>query len=258
LFNEIKERKVMAEQDGKPVTPEVSTGTPAPVVEATPDPIEAKIAAAVQEALTKQQAEQSRKIQSEVDKRVGPLQRRLTDAERRAQVLEGTLATMPHSLGPDADPAVVARLQNQSLQANLGFYRQRDQADEAARREQEAKDAVFQATRNEVAELGLEPDDPRIVYDLDQPDAEGFRRKVMASVRSALKEDNTKELDSRTSKMAADIEAKLRKATGVDSHDTGGTVGTQTFTKAQISNREFYKANKEAIQKARAEGRIKE
>jgi hypothetical protein len=245
----------MAEQDGN--VQAVVTETPAPAVEATVDPIEAKIQAAVNEALKAKDQEIARKIQSEADKRVAPIQRRLSEAERRNQVLEATISNLPHSLG-EVDPEVKARVQMAGLQGKVNIYEQERQANMAAQREQEAKETVLQKTREEVAELGLDPDDPRITYDLNQPDPDSFRRKVLASVRTAQREDSKKELESYSQKITADVEAKLRKATGVDQHDSGTGTTLPTFTRAQIRDRKFYVANREAIEKAVKEGRLKE
>ena len=232
-----------------------------PVIETAPtvvDPVEAK----VKEFMAKERKtileEATRLGQSGKDKAIHALQQELQEEKARRIALEGGLNTLHTQLGPDADQSMVQNVRLAQTNAQLGVYRQQEFARQQAQREQEAKEAVLQETRSEVAELGLEPDDPRIQYDLNQSNATDFRRKVLASVRAALKEDRDKELDDRSSKIAADVEARVRKATGVDSHDTdGGGGGKPTFTKEQIKDRAFYTANKEAIQLARLEGRIK-
>lgn len=245
------------EQDGTTVTPGVSEGAPAQTAPAV-DPTDERFRAIVDEALSKERGDIARRIQSETDKRVEPLKRRLADAERRNQHLEGTLAALPTTLG-DIDPEVRSRVENQALKSKVSFYESQDQAAMAVQREQEAKEEALRVMREEIAELGLDPSDSRISYDLDQPNPLAFRRKALSSARAALREDNARDQEARLLKVASDLEAKLRKATGVDSQDAGGgSASAKTFKRSQIKDRAFYKANQEEIEKAYKEGRIED
>ena len=252
----------MAEQDGQPVaTP--SEGEVAPVVEAkaeTPD-INEVVAKAVAEALKSKEQETSRKIQSETDKRVAPFQKRLSEAERRAQMLEDQLRNLPNAFG-DADPEIRQRAQLASLQGQVGYYRTREQFVDQERVIQEAKQSALADTKAEIEALGIDPEDSRLEFDLDAADAVTFRRKAFASVRSIQKAEREKEKadnDARLAKTAADLEAKIRKDSGVDSQDsTGSASGKETFSKAQFLDRKFYKEHKEAMEKAVREGRIQD
>lgn len=208
--------------DGQPVTTEVSEGTPEPAVveTAAPDPTEAKIAAALEAFAQKQERELSRKIQSEADKRTAPLQKRLAEAESRARSLEGMIGTFPQI--PDADPTVVNQLQNAQLQRQVGYYRQQQEV--AARQEalENYKRQALEGLKSHIQSLGLDPEDTRIEYDLSQPDRDDFYRKAMASVAKVIREDSDKELPNKLQKMLADAEAKARRETGVDTHETAG------------------------------------
>ena len=243
------------ENDGKAVTPEVSAGTPAPTVEATVDPTEAKIAAAIEAFKKSQEVEISRKIQSEADKRVAPLQRRLSEAERRAQLLEGALNTIPNTLGTD-DPNVVQTARLAQANARLSVYEQERMAAQQARQLEEAKQMAVQDARRKATRLGFSPDDPRLVYDVNQPDQSSFDDAFLESVRKAQQEDADKRIEERLAKTAADLEAKLRKDTGVDSHETAGTTGKPTFKASQFLDRKFYKAHQKEMDEAHLEGRV--
>lgn len=246
----------------------VSEGAaPAPVeaeVKATPqtvaDPVEVK----VKELLAKEREaivqEAMRLGQSGKDKRLNALQRELQEEKARRIALEGALNTIPNQFGPDVDPMVRQQAQLAALQGQVGYYRTRDQQLEMQRREQEAKQAVFEATRAEVEALGLDPNDSRLEFDLDAPDADTFRRKAFASVKAAQKADRDKEkaeMAALIDKKAAEIEEKVRKATGVDSHDSGVAAGGKpVYTRDQFLDRNFYKANREDMDKAAREGRV--
>lgn len=84
---------------------------------------------------------------------------------------------------------------------------------------------VLEETREEVAELGVNPDDPRLKYDLTLPDAKTFRKNVMASARAVLKEESDKTLSERIRQELDARQERTRRESGVDSHDTAGTVG---------------------------------
>jgi hypothetical protein len=253
----------MGEQDGQTVTSEVSTGTTPPTVEvptaAAPVDPEAKIKAIVAEALKAQEAELARKIQSEADKRVAPLQRRLSEAERRAYLAEGTLQTLPGRLG-DLDPDVQQRIRLAQAEGRLNLYDQERQAQARAQQEELEKQQFHAETRQRIAKLGLNPDDPRIKYDLNAPSAHDYLEGVMASVAKIKEDDATKNLDALITQKITERDAKARRESGVDSHETAGAAGSgpRTFTRAQIRDRKFYEANREAIDKASREGRIKE
>lgn len=234
----------------------VSTETPAPTVAPTVDPTDAKIQAAIEAFKKAQETEIARKIQSEADKRVAPLQRRLQDQERRNQTLEGILRTLPTAVD---DPDARLRAEMAATKGLVSYYEQDRQAATIAQREEEAKQAALQSMRDEIAELGLNPDDPRIPYDLNQPDPNSFRRKALQGAKQALREDTARDLEAKAAQLKADLLAQLRKETGVDSQDvTESAASKPTFTAEQIKNRKFYLANKEAIQEAQREGRIKE
>lgn len=238
------------------VQAEVSTETPAPAVTETADPTDAKIQAAIEAFKKTQETEIARKVQSEADKRVAPLQRRLQDYERRNQNLEGIIRTFPAAID---DPDARMKAEMAALRGQVNYYEQDRQVATVAQREDEAKQAALQAMRDEIAELGLNPDDPRIPYDLDQPDPSSFRRKALQGAKQALKEDSTRDLEATKAQLKADLLAQLRKETGVDSQDSTETAATKpAFTRAQINDRKFWEDHKAEILQAQAEGRIKE
>lgn len=247
--------------DGETVEAAVSQETPAPVVEETPavDPIEAKIEAAIAKALAEERKDRDRKIQSEADKRVSPLQRRLREAEARAQAYEGALRTFPSTLGPDADPSLVQNARLAQQNAELGFYRRRDTEAEQAQRIEEAKQQVLEDTREDIAELGVDPDDTRIKYDLNQPDAKSFRKMVMAQVRQIREEDMKKSIPQLVAQEIANQRAKDRKESGVDTHEAAGTAGAtdeafmKEFAEGKRNTPEDFKRAKAQLRKLKGE-----
>ena len=249
------------ENDGKAVEPTVSEGTVIPTVDTTVvppqvDPVEAK----VKELLAKERAnivEEARRVsQSQADKTTAALQRQLQEERTRRQALEGALNTM--NLGPDTDPNVVNSVRLAQTQAQLGAYRQQELARQQAEQVETLKRQALDGMRQEIADLGLNPDDSRIEYDLNTPDADTFYKKAMRSAAKAIREDEKKTIPQLVKQAIADEEARKRKESGVDSHESAGVAaGTQVFTRAQIKDRKFYEANKEAIEKAAKEGRIK-
>lgn len=244
------------------VTQEVSTETPAPTVEApapTPD-IQTLVSKAVEEALAKEREGIARKIQSEADKRVAPLQRRLNEEINRRQGLEGTLRNLPTALG-DVDPSVRQSVENLGLRTQVNYYEQQNQAAEQARRAQEMQEEAMRHAREEVEALGLNPDDPRVEYDMTTPSWQAFHTKLLKSVGKAKAEDEDKRIKTLeadlSARIAKQVEEKVRKDTGVDSQPEGQGAGMPTFTREQIKDRAFYEAHKDEIKKAQQQGRIK-
>lgn len=253
----------MGEQDGQTVNSGASTGAALPAVDnatAAPapqaDPIEAKIQAAVAEALKKQEPEIARRIQSEADKRVAPIQRRLTEAESRARMLEGTLQTLPGRLG-DLDPDVQQRVRLAQAEARLNLYDQANQATARQQQEDQYKQQALEDMRQEVAKLGVNPDDPRIKYDLNAPSIHAFTGGVMASVAKIKEDDAQKSLDARIAQAIADRDAKARRESGVDSHDNAGAAGADSEKAFKEAQAAFINDPNPKTQKALEEARAK-
>lgn len=234
------------------VVPEGTPAEPVPEVPAGTTGTgltEDKVKSLIEEATSrlKNDLRSARSAQSEAD-------RRAALAEKRAQMAESALDTIPNTLG-DVDPEVRNRVQVAALERRLGNYRNRDQEEQQIRAIEDQKRAVLEATKDDISALGLDPDDPRITYDLDQPNPASFRKKALASARDVLKTDSQKTNAEIIKEQVAAEMAKVRKESGVDSHDSGGA-GKVTFTKDQFLDRAFYKENKVEMDKAAREGRV--
>lgn len=217
----------MAETDGKTVTPTVSEGTVPPVVVVTTeapqvDPMETRFRELLAKERTSIVEEARRVSQSQADKTTAALQRQLQEERAKRVALEGAFNTLPTRLGPDADPSIVQNVRLAQRDAQLGVYQQQDIARQQLEREEAAKQMVLADTREDIAELGVNPDDPRLQWDLNQPDAKAFRKKVIQSARSILKEDADKSFSERFTQEMATRDAKTRKESGVDVHETPG------------------------------------
>lgn len=193
------------------------------------DPVEAKIKEAVAKAKADILQEAARIGQSGKDKRLNALQQELQAEKARTEALERALNTIPATLGPDADPSVVQNVRLAQTNARLSVYQQQELAQRQAAQLEAAKQAVLEDTREEITELGINPDDPRIAYDFTQPDAKAFRKKVMQGVRQIQAEDVRKSIPQLVAQEMAARDArakeeatKARKESGVDSHDSPG------------------------------------
>jgi hypothetical protein len=250
------------EQDGQPVEETVSEGTVPAVVEPTTDPVEAK----VKELLAKERAtiveEARRASQSQADKTAARLQRELNDERSHRMALEGAFQTLPQSLGPDADPDTRLRMENAGYKARYNAQQQqafaRQQEEQRAIQLESMKRNTIERAKQEIAATGMNPEDARLVWDVETDDPGVFYGRLAASLSKAQKEDALKSIPELVKQAIADEKARERRESGVDSHESAGaTAGSKTFTRAQIKDRAFYEANKVDIEKAAKEGRIK-
>jgi hypothetical protein len=252
----------MAEQDvTADVVSEETAPTPvAPVQAATEvDPVEAKVKELLQKERASILEEAKRLGQSGKDKRLNLLQQELREEKARRIAMESAFENLPKQLGPDADPMMLQNVRMAQKDVQLSSYQRQEQARQEAQVREEQKQEAIRESLEEVETLGIAPDDKRLQIDLDAPDYRTFRKTLMASVRKIQSEEQDKVLNERLSKHAADLEAKIRKDSGVDSQDsTGSASGKETFSKAQFLDRRFYKEHKEAMEKAVREGRIQD
>jgi hypothetical protein len=215
----------------------------------------------VEQLLAKRDEQTRRLVQSEADKRVAALDRQLQEERRQRQLLEGQFST-PTFLGQDVDPEVQTQVQLAEARRRLAYYdnleRQRHQ--EAAQKA--FKQQVHEDTRQKLSAKGLNPDDPRIKYNLDAETPQEYLAQAYLSAMDAQSQDLEarlkKSIADEVAKATSEAEARIRKDSGVDKFDStpGATSSQQKFSKSQIRDRDFYEKNREAIDKAFKEGRI--
>ncbi len=180
------------------------------------DAIKQAIAKALAEELPKHIEPYKREIQSLKDRARNEVER------TRKQATSETLNLIRSATGDDPDLQQKLELAHYRTQ---DVQRQREEAEEANRRQQAWFDQQFKETHTELAtDLGVDPNDKRIDWGENEPDYLKRLKIIQKSVAKVAKE-NQKASEEKTQKTLKDEMAKMRKDLGIDSVDTSNPVG---------------------------------
>jgi len=155
-----------------------------------------------------------REIQSVKDK----ARQEVEQAQNRARMAESTLTNVGKNLG-DLDPEIQTKVRLEQAEAQNAYYGQL-----ARQQEQEQQRLTFDSTfrtnlSQHIQSLGIDPNDKEIDWAEDsQADYLTRQQRILASV--AKVQGNVKKVaEAKEADMAKEIEARLRKDLGLDSHD---------------------------------------
>ncbi len=249
----------------KPVQGEQATQEPAPVAQAqastppttpAPDPV-ADLRKQV-ESLTKSVSA----FQSDKDKAIAraiKAERDAANAKAEADAARKRLDGVTNTLGRSEDPDVVRVVRDATQAEELAYLRSRVQQQEA--RQQVLEMAQEHDTRFKASlvagfkELDVDPNDPELDWAADAPDAYTRQERVL---KSAAKIHKRQLQQANAAARAQTAVAQANSDREVHNPDVvQGASSGRTFTREQIKDRAFWKANKPEIEKALAEGRIK-
>ena len=173
-----------------------------------------KITQMIQEQVNLAVESGKKEIQSVKDKARAEVEQ----AQYRTRLAEGTLTNVGKNLG-DIDPDVRAKLENEQLRAQNTYYGQLAQQQEAEQARVLA-DSTFTSTLSQhLTQLGIDPNSTEIDW-AGEMGADYFTRqqRVFSSI-AKIQEKGKKAAETKEADMAKDIEARLRKDLGLDSHD---------------------------------------
>ena len=208
--------------DTNEVQPDVvstETALPEPVSTEQEKPLSR---ADLEEFFTQQEERIRRTVQSETDKRVAPLSKELQTYRQRATVAEQQLGQSPIPLD-NLDPEVRQQIELAQAKGQLGYYQNlRQQEQTQQRQEEQARQAQEQFTSQlnaRLTKLGIDVNDKRLDRADDAPAPFDKIERVVKSIIQIRDEDSLKLVDEKVEAAMA----KLRKDTGVDSHDTASS-----------------------------------
>ena len=221
------------------------------------------IAEAKEQAILEAKGQLESKYQSLKDKEVKGFAKKEKLARLQAESANQMLGVFGTQLN-QTNPELAQQWQNTNLQRDNYLMRQRQEAEDLDKQQEEAQ-ADFAATmESTVINLGLNKDDARIDWARDAGTVGEQTKRILASVTKAKKEDESsieERILAKIQKSIADKEANERANDGTDSVVTSvaGSAGSKKiYTVAQLDDPKFVDANWEDIQLAQAEGRIKE
>lgn len=198
-------------------SPEAGTETKETETTPQPQPLSEE---RIQQLISEQVDQASRRFQSEKDKAVSEVRR---EAEKRTRYAES---------GRDAYKAGFDGLDEETRKdAELAMYREKDKSYADLTREDEQRrgqdtyfESLKQSLRDEVQALGIDPDNKVVDYALDEADYFKGRKRFSESISKVLKETQSNAEKKMTDTFKA-MELKLRQDLGVDESDTTTSAG---------------------------------
>jgi len=233
-FNMADEKIVQGEEAPKG---EVSKETPSGEVKKPQ--AQPSVEELVEKALNTKLEPLIRKFQSEKDKSIAQADRRVRDAERKAQFAESRIESIRRGFSQDPDQANVLRQADADAVLKMDALRQQE---DRRRGEVEAYVANFNDTMSQFIEgEGIDPSDKRLDWAEDAVDANGTpdlltRTKRIQKSVSTINKENRTVWQKKMEQTMEDRFANLRKEAGLDSADVETSKGAQ-----QVSDADFLK-----------------
>ncbi len=193
----------------------VPEGTPSPEVTPSQEQLsQEKITQMIQEQVSLATDSAKREIQSVKDK----ARQEVEQAQHRTRLVEGTLTNVGKNLG-DIDPEVQSKVENERLRAENLYYAQVGQQREADQARELADSTFTSSLSQHLTQLGIDPGNTEIDWAREMG-ADYFTRqqRVFASI-AKIQEKSKKATEVKQVDMEKEIETRIRKSLGLDSHD---------------------------------------